>query len=150
MAFNSPNEPPPVLPRSGHCLYPSLHMGADLPPTACVPSRPTMRSGIARRMSGDHSSWRLVDPEWRPPSPVAVWCYRRAADRQGHDEERQRGWILVVAGDAGRRMALFRLLERKGLRATVVNDGHEALAMLRTEPFDLVLLDASRLVDPTA
>jgi len=63
----------------------------------------------------------------------------------------QPGWILVVAGDAVRRMALFRLLEREGLRATVVNDGHAALAMLRTEPFDLVLLDSSSpLLDPAA
>jgi two-component system chemotaxis response regulator CheY len=63
----------------------------------------------------------------------------------------QPGWILVVAGDAVRRMALFRLLEQEGLRATVVDDGHAALAMLRTEPFDFVLLDpSSPLLDPAA
>jgi CheY-like chemotaxis protein len=40
-------------------------------------------------------------------------------------------------------MALFHLLEREGLRATVADDTHAALTMLRTEPFDLVLLDSS-------
>ena len=120
-----------------------------------------MRAVYAKNALGD-----IAPHEWRPlllaarrprvatplarPALVAVGCYRRAADSQGHDEERQPGRILVVAGDAGRRMALFRLLERKGLRATVVNDGHEALAMPRTEPFDLVLIDSSRLLNPTA
>ena len=53
------------------------------------------------------------------------------------------GWVLVVSGDAVRRMMLFRLLEREGHRATVVDDARAALAMLRDEPFDLVLLDIS-------
>ena len=56
---------------------------------------------------------------------------------------RQPGWLLGVAGDAVRRMALFHLLEREGLRATVADDTHAALTMLRTEPFALVLLDSS-------
>src|SRR5688572_27254451 len=51
------------------------------------------------------------------------------------------GWVLVVVGDAVRRMALFRLLEWAGHRATVVDTARAALAMLRTEPFDLVILD---------
>jgi len=64
---------------------------------------------------------------------------------------RKPGWMLVVAADAERRMAVFGLLEREGLRATVVDDGHAALAMLRAEPFDLVLLDSSSpLLDPAA
>src|SRR5258708_2044880 len=64
---------------------------------------------------------------------------------------RKPGWMLVVAGDAVRRMVLFRLLEREGLRATVADDGQAALEMLRTEPFDLVLIDpSSPLLDPAA
>jgi CheY-like chemotaxis protein len=58
--------------------------------------------------------------------------------------------MLVVAADAERRMALFRLLEQEGLRATVADDTHAALAMLRTEPFDLVLIDSSPHLDPAA
>jgi DNA-binding response OmpR family regulator len=53
------------------------------------------------------------------------------------------GWVLVVVGDAVRGMALFRLLEWAGQRATVADTARAALAMLRTEPFDLVLLDVS-------
>lgn len=56
---------------------------------------------------------------------------------------REPGWVLVVVEDAVRRMALFRLLEWAGHRATVVDSGRAALAMLHSEPFDLVLLDAS-------
>ena len=64
---------------------------------------------------------------------------------------RKPGWMLVVAADAERRMAVFGLLEREGLRATVADDGRAALAMLRAEPFDLVLLDSSSpLLDPAA
>jgi CheY-like chemotaxis protein len=51
------------------------------------------------------------------------------------------GWILVVDDDATDRMILFRLLERGGHHATVANDGQAALDLLRTDPFDLVLLD---------
>ena len=58
--------------------------------------------------------------------------------------------MLVVAGGAVRRMALFRLLEWEGLRATVADDTHAAVVMLRTEPFDLVLIDSSPRFDPAA
>jgi DNA-binding response OmpR family regulator len=51
------------------------------------------------------------------------------------------GWMLVVDDDATDRMILFRLLERDGHRATVANNGAAALELLRSEPFDVVLLD---------
>ena len=50
-------------------------------------------------------------------------------------------------GDAERRMTLFRLLEWAGHRATVVDTPRGMLEMLETEPFDLVLLDASPALD---
>ena len=53
------------------------------------------------------------------------------------------GWVLVVVRDAVRRMSLFHLLEWAGHRATVVDSGRAILAMLRPEPFDLVLLYVS-------
>jgi len=53
----------------------------------------------------------------------------------------QAGWMLVVDDDATDRMALFRLLERDGHHATVADNGHAALDLLREEPYDLVLLD---------
>jgi adenylate cyclase len=57
----------------------------------------------------------------------------------------QQAWMLVVDDDAVRRMTLFRLLEREGHRATVADGGEAALAMLRAEPFDVVLLGVSSL-----
>ncbi|MGH2721316.1 MAG: response regulator [Actinomycetota bacterium] len=53
------------------------------------------------------------------------------------------GWVLVVAADAVRGMALFRLLEWAGHRANVVDTARSALEMLEREPFELVLLDAT-------
>jgi len=54
-------------------------------------------------------------------------------------------WVLVVADDAADRMMLFRFLERAGHHATVSDDVDAALELLRAEPYDLVLLDLSRL-----
>lgn len=56
-------------------------------------------------------------------------------------------WVLVVADDAAERMRLFRLLEREGYHATVADDVEAALALLRAEPFDLVLVALGSL-DP--
>jgi DNA-binding response OmpR family regulator len=61
----------------------------------------------------------------------------------GFGTTREPGWVLVVVEDAMRGMALFRLLEWAGHRATVVHSGRAALDLIDTEPFDLVLLDAS-------
>jgi adenylate cyclase len=61
----------------------------------------------------------------------------------GFGTTREPGWVLVVVEDAMRGMALFRLLEWAGHRATVVHSGRAALDLIDTEPFDLVFLDAS-------
>jgi PleD family two-component response regulator len=60
----------------------------------------------------------------------------------GLGRTREPGWVLVVMQDAMRGMALFRLLEWAGHRATVVHSGRAALDLIDTD-FDLVLLDAS-------
>jgi len=49
-------------------------------------------------------------------------------------------WVLVVASEATERMLLFRLLEREGYHATVADDVDAAVELLRTEPFDVVIL----------
>jgi sigma-B regulation protein RsbU (phosphoserine phosphatase) len=49
--------------------------------------------------------------------------------------------VLVVDDDAGNRDILVRRLERHGFTTGVAADGLEALRLLRTSPFDLVLLD---------
>ena len=56
---------------------------------------------------------------------------------------REPGWVLVVVDDAVRRMALFRLVEWAGHRATVADTGRAGLTMLHREPFHVVLLDVS-------
>jgi DNA-binding response OmpR family regulator len=80
---------------------------------------------------------------------VAVWCHRTPTE-ETETMRRQQGWMLVVAGDAVRRMTLFRLLEREGHRATVADDGGAALAMLRAEPFDMVVLDVTNSLPDAA
>jgi class 3 adenylate cyclase len=62
----------------------------------------------------------------------------------GHDPSASpggRGAILVVDDNDGNRDMLTRRLAREGHRVSGVSRGREALALLRTEPFDLVLLD---------
>jgi len=49
--------------------------------------------------------------------------------------------ILVVDDDPINRMLLSRNLERQGHRVATAEDGRRALAVLRAEPFDVVLLD---------
>jgi class 3 adenylate cyclase len=51
------------------------------------------------------------------------------------------GRILVVDDDEGNRLMLERRLHRLGHQVLCAADGHEALALLRREPQDLVLLD---------
>jgi DNA-binding response OmpR family regulator len=51
------------------------------------------------------------------------------------------GSILVVDDDASNRDVLARRLVHEGHQVRVAADGHEALAVLAAEPFDLVLLD---------
>lgn len=58
------------------------------------------------------------------------------------DPTRQlRGRVLAVDDDADNLEVLARLLERDGLSVAKAGDGITALAMMRAEPFDVVLLD---------
>jgi len=51
------------------------------------------------------------------------------------------GRLLVVDDNEMNRDMLSRRLERKGYTVLTAEDGHQALAMLEAQPFDLVLLD---------
>jgi CheY-like chemotaxis protein len=64
-------------------------------------------------------------PESRPTAPT-----RRAHCR-----------ILVAEDNAVNQRLVSRMLEKRGYRVTVVGDGHEALASLARQAFDLVLMD---------
>jgi len=49
--------------------------------------------------------------------------------------------ILVVEDNAVNQKVALKLLERLGYRADVAADGHEAIAALRRQPYDVVLMD---------
>jgi sigma-B regulation protein RsbU (phosphoserine phosphatase) len=51
------------------------------------------------------------------------------------------GTLLVVDDDEANRDMLSRRLERKGFAVTVAEDGGRAIELVRSRPFDLVLLD---------
>ena len=51
------------------------------------------------------------------------------------------GTVLVVDDNAMNRLILSRQLEHEGLRVVTAEDGVRALDLVRSEPFDLVLLD---------
>src|SRR5262245_38878034 len=51
------------------------------------------------------------------------------------------GQILVVDDNEMNRDMLSRRLERKGYQVATASDGHQALAMITQQRFDLVLLD---------
>lgn len=55
--------------------------------------------------------------------------------------EPQRGLVLVVDDSATNRDILTRRLQRAGHQSVAVENGRQALDTLRTQPFDLVLLD---------
>ena len=52
-----------------------------------------------------------------------------------------RGHILVVDDNKLNRMKLTHCLRQEGYSSDTAEDGRQALAMLRAQPFDLVLLD---------
>lgn len=66
-----------------------------------------------------------------------------AVDRAATDAvtDRQRGRILVVDDNRMNRIKLTRNLEQQGYSVGVAENGRDALEMLRSEPFELLLLD---------
>ena len=72
--------------------------------------------------------------------------YRRApAFYTGHVDEtpgaKTNGRVLVVEDDPNIRDLVGLHLKLEGLDVTAVADGHQALAMARAQPFDLIVLD---------
>jgi two-component system KDP operon response regulator KdpE len=98
---------------------------------------------------------------FRPASKilVAAWAKRPGRARRTNDEplfssnqvsqhfpphssvEPAQGAILIVDDDASVRQALQTTLKTLGFRTSVASGGEAALALVRTEPFDVVLLD---------
>lgn len=76
----------------------------------------------------------FIRRESTPPGPAVMPKTRPMAGTQS-------GLILVVDDDAGNRDMLSRRLVRLGYTVSVAENGRRALEELRTEPFDLMLLD---------
>jgi adenylate cyclase len=77
-----------------------------------------------------------------------AWIHSLAARRMdpepGREEgrvQRRTGHVLVVDDDALNRRLLTATLEREGHRTTAATDGSEALAAIRDDPPDVILLD---------
>lgn len=85
--------------------------------------------GLAALLSGNA-------PRPRPTDTAALEC-----GVEGHEPAAITGRILVVDDDTGNRETLCRRLERQGHTTAQAANGTEALARLRSEAFDLVLLD---------
>ncbi|MFH1362777.1 MAG: response regulator, partial [Candidatus Omnitrophota bacterium] len=49
--------------------------------------------------------------------------------------------ILVIDDEAMITLSLRKLLKKEGYEATIVSDGVEALEKIKTEEFDLLILD---------
>ena len=85
-----------------------------------------------------------------PRSPEALTPRRRTPARTlrpvessptPHPGPTANGRVLVVDDDPLSRALARSILERLGLRATLAEDGYEALALLQRTDFDLVLMD---------
>lgn len=70
-----------------------------------------------------------------PPAPAAIQTETIPPVQQFH------GKILVVEDAAMNQMVVCKVLERLGLASKVANNGQEAIELLATEQFDLVLMD---------
>src|SRR5260370_21274450 len=64
----------------------------------------------------------------RLPEPVPAWPSRNLR-------------VLMAEDNAVNQKLVVRLLEKRGYSVVTVTDGHQALAALEKEPFDVVLMD---------
>jgi DNA-binding response OmpR family regulator len=79
----------------------------------------------------------------RPPSTMQerVDTDRTRPENRASSAAVEGGSLLVVDDDPMNRDALSRHLQRQGHRVSVAENGRQALEMVTTQPFDLVLLD---------
>jgi CheY-like chemotaxis protein len=65
------------------------------------------------------------------------------AARDGHGDEDQNGSlaVLLIDDEEGLRRALVASLKRRGMQVTAVEDGGDALRVLRRQRFDVIVSD---------
>ncbi len=74
------------------------------------------------------------------PEEVINFKYK-SSDEQVNDENRKKAHILLAEDNEISQNLQVRILERKGYRVEVVNNGKEVLAILKKQHFDIVLMD---------
>ncbi len=82
-----------------------------------------------------------AEPETATPSSPMLESTRSLPEDSASVAPILRGHLLVVDDDPMNRDTLARHLQRQGHRVTVAENGRQALEMVSTHPFDLVLLD---------
>jgi DNA-binding response OmpR family regulator len=87
------------------------------------------------------ASQRGAEPKTAPPSSPMLESVRSLPDDSANLAPTPGGSLLVVDDDQMNRDTLARHLQRQGHRVTVAENGRQALEMVSTHPFDLVLLD---------
>jgi PAS domain S-box-containing protein len=100
----------------------------------------------ARRLEEAGVVRALVKPIWRTTLLDAVREAAKAADSSGMERREARNVkgglrVLVAEDNVINQKLIARLLEKMGHTAAVVADGAQALAALKTRPFDLILMD---------
>jgi signal transduction histidine kinase/CheY-like chemotaxis protein len=89
--------------------------------------RATLASCFVRSAQGRGGAMPVLAPDAVPSDPGVT--------REGGKH------ILVVEDDMLNRTIVRRMLQHAGCRVSEASDGHRALAILRTQSFDLVLMD---------
>ena len=105
---------------------------ADMPFTGRSAPGPCRRVGLQTSLFESSTETQVTNPLHRrePPRAGPVPSYREGMPR-----------VLVADDDPTVQQVLFGYLSRAGLDTVTVDDGEQAVAEIRRQPFDLVLLD---------
>ncbi len=110
--------------------------------SAAVPAVPTGReSAVVAVAGGDRSAEPAPETNDRPPPPPEALPAASPGDDKETPVPLAALSILVAEDDVISQMVVSGLLERAGASVTMVSSGLEAVELVTTRPFDLVLMD---------
>ncbi len=104
-------------------------------------ARVTLRSGTGVPPVDAEAPCLGASAHSAPPIDLAALLAASASDSTADAPVADPGRILIVDDEPGNRDVLARQLTRQGHTVAEAGDGEAAIAKLRAEPFDLVLLD---------